>query len=257
MSPENLSGLLHTLDPLPRGVLFDYGNTLIPFGQREMDAIARELTRFFVEEIPDVRPEAAARALQDTWVELHRQRIVENVESDPRDVIRMTFATFGAIAGEDSHVDRGIAVMLDAFVAAVALGDDVHRVLGALKEGGFKVGLLSNYSLGDAIRLSVVRLGIYDYFDEIVVSADLGLVKPHPELFLESARRLGLAPEELLYVGDNQKADIEGASAVGMRTAWIREHLSGAYFFEDPAENASVVEPDLVLEKLSDLTHGG
>jgi putative hydrolase of the HAD superfamily len=237
-------------------VVFDYGNTLIPFGQREMDAIAAALVRFFLGEIEGAEPERVREALAATMSRLHRQRVETDLESDPRDVIRLTFRALGATADERRHADAGVEVILRAFVAAVRKAEGVEGVLGELRERGYRLGLLSNYSLSAAITQSLRRLGLASYFDDVVVSADLGLVKPHPELFREAARRLGLEPGEVLFVGDNPRADIAGAAAVGMRTAHLTEHLHGAYFFEDPGENEAEIRPDLVLSRLALLTGG-
>ncbi len=256
MPTDSTCGLIDTLTPRPRGVIFDYGNTLIPFGQREMDAIGGALVRFFLAEIEGVEPDRVRESLAATMSRLHRHRVETDAESDPRDVIRLTFAAMGKTADEERHVDRGIEVILRAFVAAVRQAEGAKAVLETLREGGYKLALLSNYSLSAAITESLDRLGLSEYFDAVVISADEGLVKPHPELFRTAARRLKLEPAEVLFVGDNPRADIAGAAAVGMRTAHITEHISGAYFFEDPAENEAEIRPDLVLDRLTRLTGG-
>jgi len=249
-------GLISTLSPAPRGVVFDYGNTLIPFGQHEMDTISAALVRFVAAHLPDATQDDIAVALRDAMTRLHRQRMETNRESDPRDVIRLAFRALGAEADEGDHVEPGVGVILDTFVTSVRSAPDSALVLGELRRRGYRLGLLSNYSLAAVIRDSLDRLGLTEYFDLVVVSADLGLLKPDPELFLETARRIELDPADILYVGDNLRADIEGAFGAGMRTAHITEHLGGAYFFEHRDENRADVSPDLTLGRLRDLTHG-
>lgn len=57
----------------------------------------------------------------------------------------------------------------------------------------------------------------------VIVSEELGYMKPVPEIFHEALRRLGLvAGPHVLFGGDNPDADIAGAQAVGMSTAWVR-----------------------------------
>ena len=57
----------------------------------------------------------------------------------------------------------------------------------------------------------------------VLVSGEFGYDKPEPEIFQEALRRLGLAEgRHVLFVGDNPEADIAGAQAVGMSTAWVR-----------------------------------
>ncbi len=247
------TGLIDTLHPAPRGVVFDYGNTLIPFGQREVDAISADLAAFIGGELPGATPEAVRPALAATLVGLHREREATNRESDPRDVFRRTFAALGREVSEDGQAARGVAALHDAFVRACALAPDTVTVLEDLRRRGLALGLLSNYSLASAIRSSLVRLGIDGFFDAVLVSADLGVVKPEPVLFARIAADLGLPPHDILLVGDNLKADVAGGAAAGMRTAQVTEHLGGAYYFVHPDETHADVAPDLVLPRLIDL----
>ena len=222
-----------------------------------MDAVGAALADFIVAEIPDTEVLSAREALKAAWVELHRQRLASQEESDPRDVIRLSFRTLGAEADEDGQVARGIRVMHDAFVASVVPGEGAEEVLREIKGRGYRTGLLSNYSQGDAIRSSLTKLGFDRWLDMVLVSSDLGRVKPHPEVFLEAARRMGLEPVEIVYVGDNLRADVMGAAGVGMQTAHVTQHIDGAYHFEHPEENVADIRPDLVLEHITDLLSEG
>jgi putative hydrolase of the HAD superfamily len=168
-------------------------------------------------------------------------------------VFRRTFAALGRQVSEDGQVARGVAALHDAFVRACVLAPDTVAVLSDLRRRGLALGMLSNYSLAPAIRDSLRRLGIESFFDAVLVSADLGIVKPEPALFARIAADLGLPPRDILLVGDNLKADVAGGAAAGMRTAHVTEHLGGAYFFVHPAENHAEVTPDLVLPRLIDL----
>jgi epoxide hydrolase-like predicted phosphatase len=54
-----------------------------------------------------------------------------------------------------------------------------------------------------------------ELFDGVVISGDVGLHKPQPEIFLLGAERTGVAPEECVFV-DDLRENCEGAEAVGM-----------------------------------------
>jgi putative hydrolase of the HAD superfamily len=66
----------------------------------------------------------------------------------------------------------------------------------------------------------VGALGLERLVDVVVYACDVGngRGKPAPEPFLETAARLGVAPAEAVVVGDDARCDIQGASAVGMKT---------------------------------------
>jgi putative hydrolase of the HAD superfamily len=78
-----------------------------------------------------------------------------------------------------------------------------------------KLGLLSNASRGWTARFRA--RGVADLFDDVVVSADVGLAKPDPAIFRLAAERLGVAPPACLMI-DDQPQHLSGASAAGMRT---------------------------------------
>ncbi len=65
------------------------------------------------------------------------------------------------------------------------------------------------------------RIGIHAHFAHHVCARDSGVAKPDPRIFLAAAERLGVAPEQILHVGDDPAMDIAGARDAGLRTAWI------------------------------------
>jgi putative hydrolase of the HAD superfamily len=91
----------------------------------------------------------------------------------------------------------------------------VRETLLCLKNAGYPLAALSDFPLADKLRY----LGIDDLFDAALSSEETGYLKPHSVPFLHMARRLGQAPQEILYVGNSAEYDIEGAAGAGMKTA--------------------------------------
>jgi len=78
----------------------------------------------------------------------------------------------------------------------------------------YKTALLSNTGKGSlARRFELAELD--ELFDEIVASADVGMVKPDPDIYKLTADRLQVLPEECVYF-DDRPHQVEGASAIGM-----------------------------------------
>ena len=73
-----------------------------------------------------------------------------------------------------------------------------------LKSKGLKVGLLTRGSVEYGTR-ALTMMGVIDDFDAVVGrdSIDYDLAKPSPQAMFEFARRLGVKPSEILYLGDN------------------------------------------------------
>jgi FMN hydrolase / 5-amino-6-(5-phospho-D-ribitylamino)uracil phosphatase len=65
------------------------------------------------------------------------------------------------------------------------------------------------------------RIGIHTHFAHHICARDSGVAKPDPRIFLAAAERLGVAPDQILHVGDDPEMDVVGARDAGLRTAWI------------------------------------
>ncbi len=93
--------------------------------------------------------------------------------------------------------------------------DDAVPVLEALRAAGIRVVVLSN--VGFDLTQTLARTGLADRVDGVVMSFEMGVVKPAPEIFERALDLLGLAAPEVLMVGDTWPDD-GGAAALGIRT---------------------------------------
>lgn len=85
----------------------------------------------------------------------------------------------------------------------------------------YRLFVITNGS-GKQVERKMVHLGldIHD-FDPRIYCYDQGWVKPEPQPFLAAIEALEIKPEEIVYVGDREDIDIEGAQAVGMKTIFV------------------------------------
>ena len=86
-------------------------------------------------------------------------------------------------------------------------------ILADLHAGGTRMALLSNagYDYGDAFR----RAPFAQYFEQVFVSAELGMIKPDPDIYRHVARELGLEPAEMVFI-DNKRVNVDGAESIGI-----------------------------------------
>lgn len=86
----------------------------------------------------------------------------------------------------------------------------------------YQLFILSNGAMRQIVK-KLTMLGLdLDMFDPIVACYEhVGWVKPSPKGFLHVIDYLGRTPEQIVYVGDREMTDIQGASAVGMRTVMV------------------------------------
>jgi putative hydrolase of the HAD superfamily len=111
-------------------------------------------------------------------------------------------------------IERLLALEEDFTSWGVELWEDALPVVAELRSRGVKTALVSNCS--HSTRPIVDRLGLSDAFDELLLSFEVGLHKPDPEIYREALRRLGgVAPGGAVFV-DDQPRYCDGAAAVGI-----------------------------------------
>ncbi len=83
------------------------------------------------------------------------------------------------------------------------------------------VGIVTNTPFGGNTLMRELKvLGLDEMIRFVVTSADYGIRKPHPNIFLAAAGKFDLPPADVWMVGDNPAYDIAGAQAAGMKTIW-------------------------------------
>lgn len=102
----------------------------------------------------------------------------------------------------------------------VELFPGVEEVLKFLKRR-YKLAIISN-AISNLPREAIKKLRLDKYLDSIVISRDIGIRKPDPEIFKFTLNSIGLERHEALHVGDSIEYDIQGAINAGMKTIWIK-----------------------------------
>jgi len=86
----------------------------------------------------------------------------------------------------------------------------------------YKTGLLSNAFLNlRELMISVWRID--DAFDRLVISAEIGMMKPDPKIYYHALNELEVKPEQAVFV-DDQLANVEAAWKIGMRAIQFKNH---------------------------------
>ena len=100
------------------------------------------------------------------------------------------------------------------FFAGDRMDENLLSFIRQLK-GSYKIGMITN-AWPDVRYWLEKKWKIADAFDHIVISAEVGLLKPDPEIYLLSLQGLNVKPGEAIFI-DDFKENIEGARAVGMQ----------------------------------------
>lgn len=105
-----------------------------------------------------------------------------------------------------------ILEMLDERKNGYKINTELIEIIKILKSKDYKIGLLSNYGL--ELRDKLKKDDIYDLFDTIIVSSEVGCQKPDQEIFEILFTNLGVKPEEVIFTDDAPKS-LEKADVIG------------------------------------------
>ena len=205
-----MSRAAHICVPPVTGVIFDIHSTLIDQGNAShwLDAaLLRSPTPLAADE----------RAALESFLDL----IWEGARiSDPESTRDLSFAAHERVFHELLAAGPGIDPALGAALYEVMLDvwqayDDTLPTLEALQEIGVKVCLLSN--AGVPIRTVLDREGLTPLINGVVLSCEVGLVKPDIRIFQTALDAIACPANEALMVGDSGRDD-SGGTALGIRT---------------------------------------
>jgi len=167
------------------------------------------------------------------------------VAPDPGSIARQVLASRGIRVsaaegrqlwrlGEATAPERGITLAPDAL-----------PTLDTLSRRGIRLGVITNRMFGGAhTRRDLDALGVGHLFEHVIVSADVGYLKPHPRIFQAALDAARARQEDCAMVGDNMRTDIQGAKDAGLYAIWKRSRLTAC---DRP------VTPDLTVDVLADL----
>jgi putative hydrolase of the HAD superfamily len=120
---------------------------------------------------------------------------------------------------------------------------DTTETLTALKEAGFKMGLISNSKSDWFVHAILRKSDLNRFFEVIVTSAALRIRKPRAEIFMRVLAALGVKASEAAFVGDSLHADVTGAKTLGMRTIHV---------LRQQGEGTSHVRPEATVSSLTE-----
>jgi putative hydrolase of the HAD superfamily len=127
----------------------------------------------------------------------------------------------GMLARRLRRLDRGSVQgpgLLDRMFRHFVLVPEMVDIVAQLKATGVRTGLLSN-SWGNTYP----RAGWDDLFDVVVISGEVGMRKPEPQIFVYAADRLGVPITECVFV-DDLSPNVEAAQALGLRAILHRSY---------------------------------
>ncbi len=242
-----------------RGIAFDLFDTLV---DQDRDRLAR--VRLEGRTLPATTPQLHRHAVERAGVELSLIEFAELQREVDRALFRETLEQglelptqrrFDALAeaigqAGDRELSAGLTeIHMGLLRETVSIPEHHESILAGLAVQ-HRLALCSNFSHAPTARSILSEARLEPHLQAVVISEEVGIRKPRPEIFQAVARGLGLEPEEVLHVGDDLRADVQGAAACGMKTVWLTRRIPDP---ESALAEYDGPRPDFALEDLLDL----
>ena len=185
-----------------QAIIFDYGGVLVRMADETPRRLLAQHIRIPLDEIYEVvfASESAHRAsLGLITNDQHWQTITTALKIPP----------------------EKISAWIQQFWSVDEMNTEVVEYIRTLRPR-YKVGLLSN-AFDDLRQVLHDRWHLDNLFDEMIISAEVGLIKPDPRIYELATQRLGVQPFEAVFV-DDVRENVEGAQKVGVHAIQYRDN---------------------------------
>ncbi|MGL4465195.1 MAG: HAD family hydrolase [Planctomycetia bacterium] len=187
--------------PTIDAVLLDLGNVLVDFSHERMIAQVAEVYN---------RPEADVREAVDAG-------LLADYETG-----RLSDAGFHAAVEKALGRTAARADLLRAWSDIFVQKEEMNRILDKLKASGLRMVLLSNTS---PAHIAFLRgwFPPLSYFHDLVLSYEVGAMKPDPKIFAVAADKIGCAPDRCFYT-DDLPGHVDAARRAGFQAEVFKGH---------------------------------
>jgi HAD superfamily hydrolase (TIGR01549 family) len=233
-------------------LFFDLGNTLMFFdtspdvvSARANLALYHKLAEFGI----NVSESEFVRTFSEFTLQSNRERNETCIEQTTLQTVNQTLSYLGTQPYSEKQIKKAVEAFFSEYQGHWRLGDDTLKRLEILKKRGFRLGIISNASDREDVRVLMRKGSLEPFFEHVIVSAEEGFRKPHPKIFQKGLKLFRIAPEDCIMIGDTLSADILGANQLGIFSIWINR-------WADTVENRSLrekIRPNTTILQLSEI----
>jgi len=162
---------------------------------------------------------------------------------------------------ENSEIKKIASDCVNAWHKYIKIDPESLPLLEVLKNKK-SLALITNFDHPPYIYSVLSDYKLAKYFESITISGEIGFKKPDPQIFHITLKKMGLGPDEVVYIGDS-KEDIEGANNAKIKPILIQRQklkklLSGNDYFskkiaKNPNMQNSRIKPWKTISNLQDL----
>ncbi len=240
------------------GILFDLGDTLLDFGQVDLQGLFKQGARQAYEYLrqQDLAMPAFSKfrrrhMLAVRWSVL--KSTITGREFNAKHVIGHLCKKLGLPLTEEQLIEvcwQWYAPL--HYQAMVEKG--LAEMLGDFSKAGLKLGVVSNTFIpGEALDRHLADENLLDLLPLRIYSCDIGRRKPNRSIFSKALEKMELPPEKVMFVGDSPRADIFGSNRMGMVS--VLKDPTGRHGWSASKANhriRSILELDNLISRYND-----
>lgn len=199
----------------PAFIYFDLDNTLLDHSAAEAQALQEVYNSW--PEFQAVSPAQWVAVYKEVnhrlWEQYQNGEIDRYILQESR--FRDSMARLGLSAARSEQIGKQYMLRYREFWGwldgAMEAFQQIRKV--------FPVGIITN-GFRETQQKKIEQLKLGSYCDAVIISEDVGHLKPHPKVFDVATEKAGVKREDILYVGDSYTSDILGGRNAGWKTAW-------------------------------------
>ena len=236
-----------------KNIIFDIYGTLIDIKTDENStSFWKDISSLFLVCGASYKPLELKKAYeikcQEYQRRLERKLKTKDVEIDLYFVFKSLLKDKGVLT-QKSKIIQLLKSFREKSIKYICLYDGAKELLVKLKEEKYRLFILSNAQKHFTID-ELKKLGIYNYFDGIILSSTKRIKKPNKDFSKAIIDKYNLSIDESIYIGNDMYQDIEGSMTLGLDSIYIKTNLSPVYTGDNKAKFEIINKTILDVEKL-------
>jgi putative hydrolase of the HAD superfamily len=237
-----------------RGVLFDLGNTVVLFPAlgvetEDLSLERRSMLESLVRVLYDSLKDDGLNVGWSSFFEVYRTVRSEQLqcqkrtlrEYNMRERLAKVLKSLGFNASASSEIIRqALNSYFEEYVRRVTIEEEVIPTLRSLLSR-YSLGVVTNFAYPSGVHAILRKFGLEKIFDPVVISGEVGWIKPSPIIFQVALSKLRLSADQVVFVGDDPEADVRGAKNIDMKTVFL-------------ARESTHCDADITISHFSSLT---
>lgn len=238
-------------------IIFDLFDTILDFNFNHLPIVelkefrSRTTSTEVYEVFKEYYPEIGFAEFYDPFIESYKEfqeiKLKEFREFPNRNrfILMLSKMNLSPVQEQDALIDQMVIAHMDALASCIEYPQENNKTLEKLKANDYRLAIVSNFDYAPTAHKLLEEFNLKPFFEEIVISDEVGWRKPKNIIFESVINKLGIDSDNALFVGDNFNADVVGSKALGMGAAWINRR--------NESERNLAPAPDYIIKKLPEL----